>query len=108
LEETQLLKNNKIVINYNQWFIDVDYRQQLAKQLNVKFSDAGFNDVKGQGGGSSFDGIAFRGKAAEMDILNRWKVFADQPQYQKLIDNTELQDYSKRIFGHIPGTERYF
>ncbi|MEQ8465416.1 hypothetical protein [Coleofasciculus sp. E1-EBD-02] len=108
LEETQLLKNNKIVINYNQWFIDVDYRQQLAKQLNIKFSDAGFNDVKGQGGGSSFDGIAFRGKAAEMDILNRWKVFADQPQYQKLIDNTVLRDYSERIFGHIPGTERYF
>ena len=108
LAETHLLTNNKIVVNYNQWFIDVGYRQQLADQLNVKFFDTGFNDVKGQGGGSSFDGIIFRGKAAEMDVLNRWKVFADDPQYQKLINHAELRDYSERIFGHIPGTERYF
>jgi len=108
LGETNLLKSKKICVNYNQWFSDVNYRRQLAEQLNVKFSDAGFNDVKGQGGGSSFDGLTFRGKAAEMDVLNRWKVFADDPQYRKLIDNVELRDYSERIFGHIPGTERYF
>ncbi|NET62178.1 MAG: hypothetical protein F6K47_40545 [Symploca sp. SIO2E6] len=105
LNETQYLTNQKICLNYNRWFGDVDYRQQLAGQLKLDFSDAGIDDVSNYGGGSSFDRRELQGQAKKMDVLNRWKYFSDDPSYRKLLDNEELRDYSERIFGHIPGTE---
>lgn len=105
LGETQFLQNNKIGINYNQWFLDVAYRQQIASRLNLEFSDAGLEKVKGQGGGSSFDGLEFQGKASNMDVLGRWKNFASDDLYKKMLDNQELVEYAEKIFGHIPGTE---
>ena len=101
LGETNFLINNKVCVNYNQWFVDVNYRQQLAEQLNCQFSDAGINQVKGHGGGSSFEGKEFDGKGTTMDVLNRHKKFEDNPDYQNLLKNEELLDYSRRIFGHI-------
>jgi len=56
LGETEYLKNNKTCVNYNRWFMDVDYRQQVAEHLKLEFSDAGIDEVKGYGGGSSFAG----------------------------------------------------
>ncbi|NEP74518.1 MAG: hypothetical protein F6K25_22760 [Okeania sp. SIO2G4] len=72
--ETQYLKNNKVVIDYNKWFADVNYRQQLSSQLNFEFSDAGINEVKGYGGGRSFDKLSFQGKGSEMNVLGRWQI----------------------------------
>lgn len=106
LGETDYLKNNKVVVNYNRWATDIEYRQHIASQLKVEFSDAGINDVKSEGGGSSFDRTSFQGQANKMDVLNRWKIFSDDPSYRALLkNNRELIDYSERIFGHIPGTE---
>ncbi|HBE21064.1 MAG TPA: hypothetical protein DEG17_17385 [Cyanobacteria bacterium UBA11149] len=100
LGETDYFKNQKVCINYNQWFIDPDYRKQLASQLEFQFSDAGINQVKGQGGGSSFEGKEFDGKASEMDVLNRYKGFENDPNYQELLKNEEVLEYSRKIFGH--------
>ncbi|HBL10233.1 MAG TPA: hypothetical protein DD379_02125 [Cyanobacteria bacterium UBA11162] len=104
LGETNYLKN-KVVVNYNNWFRDKEYRKQLASQLNIEFSDAGINEVKVQGGGSSFDGLQFHGQATNMDILNRWKHFSENPEFRKLLNNKKLIEYSERIFGYIEGTE---
>jgi len=105
LHETQHLNQKKICLNYNDWFSDVDYRQQIACQLKLDFSDAGMDDVSDYGGGSSFDRTKLQGQAKKMDVLNRWKHFSDDPSYRKLLDNEELREYSERIFGQIPGTE---
>ena len=105
LGETQYLKNNKIVVNYNLWATDADYRKQLSSKLKLEFNDTGINDVTDFGGGSSFDYTKFRKQANEMKFLDRWKNFSDDMSYRKLLDNDELREYSKRIFGHIPGTE---
>jgi len=43
-----------------------------------------------------------------MDVLNRWRLFAEDSFYRQLLDNQELREYSERIFGHIPGTEVLF
>ena len=66
------LKHNKICINYNQWFFDIEYRQKIAKKLQMEFSDAGIDIVLGLGGGSSFDGKQFDGQATSMNVLNRY------------------------------------
>lgn len=105
LGETNFLKNKKICISYNHWFADVNYRRDIASQLNLEFSDASINKVSRQGGGSSFEGREYHGKAMNMDVCSRWKYFADDPSYRKLFDNQELLEYSLQIFGHIPGTE---
>ncbi len=104
LGETNYLKHNKIVVNYNEWCLNRDYRQQISKKLGLEFSDAGFNIVKGYGGGSSFDGKNMDGKAFQMDTMNRWKVFAGDSEYKKMFNQTIL-DYSEKIFGQISGTE---
>ncbi|MDY7013362.1 MAG: hypothetical protein SVX43_07095 [Cyanobacteriota bacterium] len=103
--ETQYLKYNKICVNYNQWTKDIDYRQQIAQQLDLEFSDAGINTVSGCGGGSSFEGRALDGQATQLDVGNRWKHFCENDVYRQLFDNEELWFYSEKIFGHIPGTE---
>ncbi|MCP2728013.1 hypothetical protein [Limnofasciculus baicalensis] len=102
LGETDYLKNNKVCVNYNQWFVNIDYRKQLASQLKFQFSDTGINQVKGQGGGSSFQGKELDGDATKMDVLNRYKKFENDPNYQELLKNEELLDYSRKIFGHLP------
>lgn len=105
LGETQYLKNNKVVVNYNQWVRDLDYRKNIARQLKLDFLDKGLSHVPNFGGGSSFDKVDFSGKANEMKVFERWKYFIDDNLYRKLLDNKELLYYSEKIFGQIPGTE---
>ncbi|MEA5553169.1 hypothetical protein VB713_19695 [Anabaena cylindrica UHCC 0172] len=101
LGETNYLKNNKICVNYNQWFLDLNYRHQIASQLRLEFTDAGIEQVKNYGGGSSFDGKGLDGQANQMDVLNRYKMFENHADYQKLLNNKEVLEYSRRIFGDI-------
>ncbi|NER06925.1 MAG: hypothetical protein F6K17_32260 [Okeania sp. SIO3C4] len=105
LGETNYLKHNKVCVNYSQWFTDIEYRRNIADKLQMEFSDAGIDKVTSFGGGSSFEGKEFDGKATSMDVLNRWQKVADNPRYRKLFNNQEIFEYSERIFGHIPGTE---
>lgn len=105
LGETEYLKHNKICINYNRWFQDIDYRKQLASQLKSKFSDKGINQISGIGKGSSFDNLDFQGKAFQMDVFNRWRNFSADQSFLNQLNDRELLEYSKQIFGHIPGTE---
>ncbi|MDY6783746.1 MAG: hypothetical protein SW833_14600 [Cyanobacteriota bacterium] len=106
LGETQYLRYNKVCVNYNQWTTDIEYRKQIAQQLNLEFSDAGINKVSGCGGGSSFEGRALDGQANQLDIGNRWKHFCEDKVYRKLLDNEQLWLYSEQIFGQISGTEQ--
>ena len=106
LGETNFLKNKKIFINYNQWFLDSNYRREIANQLKIDFSDNGLNDIPPQP--SSFDGASYAGKANKMDVLNRWKLFIDNDLYRELLQTKGLLDYSINLFGQIPGTEVLF
>lgn len=108
LGETSLLKNNKIFVNYNKWFFDIEYRKSLSELLQVNFTDDGLNDISVSGRGSSFDGDKYAGKAYKMDVLNRWKQFADIPRYRQLFQTEGLEEYALKLFGHIPGTEVLF
>lgn len=109
LGESQKLTQEKVCINYNNWFQNRSYREQLAKRLGISFTDAGIENVNGCGGGSSFEGRAFYGKAQEMPVLERWKKYVDNPAYRKIFrDNPQLLVYSEKIFGPIPETEILF
>ena len=105
LHETNYFKHHKICINYNRWFIDFEYRKELANQLEIKFTDAGMDRVVSLGGGSSFDGQNMDGAASKMAVLDRWKNFVDNPDYRRIFQNQALLAYSKKIFGDMPGAE---
>ncbi len=103
--EDQRLLGDRVLINYNRWFADTDYRRSLADQLDVPFSDSGLNKVSTLGSGSSFDGTALDGQARKMNVTNRWRAFADDPAFRQLFQDEAIWHYSQQIFGHVPGTE---
>jgi hypothetical protein len=104
LGETTLVPRPTVFVNYNRWFSDLQYRGQLAEELGVPLLDEGIGQVATHAGGSSFDGTAFAGRAQDMKVLERWRTFSKDEEFRRLI-NTELFDYSERLFGPIPGTD---
>ena len=88
------------VVLYNHWFSDVDYRKEIAEWLDLPFTDEGLLVVPPFGLGSSFDLRSYNGRAQEMQVLDRWKVYADEPWFVQLFEeHPELEHYSKRLFG---------
>jgi hypothetical protein len=105
LGETDYL-GNKLLINYNSWFSNKEYRINLAAKLGLDFDDRGIHEVAKWGPSirraESFDGLSFDGQATEMKVLERWKTYQDDPFYQGLFSDKELITLSERIFGAIP------
>ena len=92
--------DNKILINYNEWFTEIEYRKNISKQLGLSFKN-NISAVPKFGGGSSFDLKRFNGKGSEMKVLERWKYYRNDRRYLKLLKNKELTDLSNQIFGKI-------
>lgn len=85
-------------ILFDKWFKDVNYRQQICKDLNINFTDKGLNRVSNYGEGSSFDRMNFNGKAQKMDVLIRWVAYKDNPIYLKSY-TPRLEELNTKIFG---------
>ncbi len=62
---------SKICVYFDKWFTSREYRRSIMEQCGFEFSDVGFEQVHGAGGGSSFDGTTFDGRNTEMNVLNR-------------------------------------
>ena len=60
-----------IKINYNRWFLDKSYRQQLSTQLELGFTDETLDVITSHAGGSSFDRTHFDQQALQMPVLDR-------------------------------------
>jgi hypothetical protein len=136
LHASQGSTHETLFINYNRWFSDKAYRQQLSTRLRGTFSDASLKDVPGLGGGSSFDvgpltwrvirarwrklfdarvylrvgrywKRLFAPGGAHMKVLERWKGLQDDISYQRIFADRELLDLSQRLFGELPGTRAF-
>lgn len=102
LGRTQTLSQPKVFINFNAWFSDADYRQNLASQLGLTFTDKGVSHVSHHGGGSSFDGQDLRGQARRMGVLTRFQAYRDHPDFQTLFNSDpDLKLLSDEIFGPV-------
>jgi len=78
--KTAYLGDGMVRIAFNRWFSDPAYREGLLKQLGIAMRNNASSLVPRAGGGSSFDGRSFSGKAGQMEVLRRW-AYLDQPQY---------------------------
>jgi hypothetical protein len=99
---------DKVTINYNRWFLDRKYREDISRMLELPFNDKGLHIIARWGPttwGDTFDGTRYDGNATAMKVLERWKHYRDDDFYVSLFRDQELLDLSESIFGHVPGTE---
>lgn len=98
LGKTDYLKDKKICISFNQWFLDEDYRIKIANLLNLEYSDLSLDYA---GSPSSFDKTQYyHGDAQGMGALDRWKILKDNIIYQDVLDYVpEVRELSYEIFG---------
>jgi hypothetical protein len=100
LGETDYLPADTVKISFNAWFADDAYRRRVASELGLDRSDRGLHRVSSDGGGSSFSGQQFQDRAQDMAVLDRWRHFADEPEFLAAFDD-ETVDLSRRIFGDV-------
>jgi hypothetical protein len=100
LSHTQIVEDEGIIfINYNKWFSDNNYRNEISVLLNFTNKDVGMNYIPHFGKGSSFDLQNKKGK--DMLVLERYKSLSEV--YIKEIKNherfNEINYLNKSIFG---------
>lgn len=87
-------------IFYDSWVKSVDYRKEICRNLNLRYTNCGFRDVPQNCGGSSFDGLGFDGKANEMRVLTRWKEYENNEGFMKTLDHySDIVEMSDRVCG---------
>lgn len=81
-----------LIINYNQWVLNEDYRQSLAKFFGVEFNDVNYNiQAVVQGEGSSF-------RKNDSKVLKRCKKYIYDSHFMSLFDE-ETIELAQGIFG---------
>ena len=88
----------KIVCNFDEWFSSEDYRKEISSKLGLEYSNKGIHNVI-RAVGSSFDGMRFAKEAQKMKVLDRWKYFKDDEGYLEVLNNDEIIDKTKKLFG---------
>ena len=101
LRRTRWLRREPVFVSYNRWVTDPSYRRRLAEDLGLEFTDAGVDAVARCAGGSSFDGLAYDGRASRMKVFDRWAWYRDDPTFRSLFDE-EVVALSEPIFGPPP------
>lgn len=103
---TEYLKEDKLVISYNQWVAFHEYRRKLAETLGLVFSDQGIDEVPDYGSGSSINMTDMAQNARKMNVMERWKTVAEEPTYKGIFLDSEIWELSEKIFGVIPETDQ--
>lgn len=80
-----------MIIWYDRWVKDFDYRKQIAKQLGVEDDGEPYRVVRGQEY-SSFNGNRYDGKADQMDLLGRYALLEGDEKYQFLLQQAGDHD----------------
>lgn len=89
-------------INYNRWVSDPTYHRDLAARYGVTSMEEYKQAVPFNGGGSSFQGREFDGRATDMNTLSRWNdlPFNLVPQFKEVVNAyPTANELSGRIFG---------
>ncbi len=101
LDSEKQKEYNVVCANYNKWFLDADYRMELAARLGIRINGDPFEKVPTIAGGSSFDGTNMDGRAQKMKVLERWQKYREDPNYRAIFKDIRLVDLSDAVFGPI-------
>jgi len=97
LGERRHLGPDRLPVSYNRWVAEPAYRRAIAERLGLRHDDRSLRRVPACAGGSSFDGVAFHGRAQEMGVLERWRAFGHEPSYLRLF-TSEVRALAERAF----------
>ena len=78
-----------IKINYNLWFCDHAYRQQISAQLGFEFTDEALELVTPHADGSSFDKTQFDAQAQKMAVTERWRHYQNNSDYRAVFQQRQ-------------------
>jgi hypothetical protein len=103
LGQTQLLNRERPVlfVSYNQWLLSSEYKKEIAAKIGFEDRGETYNFVSPIGGGSSFNKTQLSGKAQEMQVLERWRRYQDDPGYRAIFADEEIGTLSRQIFGAV-------
>jgi hypothetical protein len=101
------LRQERLMLSFNEWATDLDYRRWVAGALGLDFDDRAAHRVPAAAGGSSFDGTAYDGRAEQMPVLHRWHSYDGDDRFHRLLTPT-IRELSDQIFGPVvvPELER--
>jgi len=95
--ETMLFED-PILISFNRWAVDKEYREKIINRIGFEFTDRGRKVVSKTGGGSTFQ--PEEKDALNLDLFNRWKLFKDNRIFKDFVRyHEEHLNYSNIIFG---------
>ena len=94
------LGHDRMRVSYNAWASSRAYRERVAEQLGLRFDDAAAESVAVTASGSSFDGMRYDGRAHDMALFDRWRLYTDDPVYLSAITD-DMVELSERIFGRV-------
>jgi hypothetical protein len=80
------------VVNYNQWVVDEAYRADIVKSLNLDLTDNSIDFKAMSGAKSDF---------ADKNYFDRWKLYRNNRDFLRMINDDELRSLSEKIFGPI-------
>ncbi|MFE4105419.1 hypothetical protein ACFVKH_03950 [Almyronema epifaneia S1] len=97
-----------VKVNYNCWFTDASYRQQISAQLGLTFTDEALEVVTAHAGGSSFDQTQFNASAQQMSVMNRWQHYQHEPQYREAFQkNQDILNLGMQLFDLPPDLQTF-
>lgn len=90
------IKESLVAINYNQWLTNENYRKLKAEELQLEFTDKGFEHlVNFTWGHSSFGS---NDNQEEHPQLSRWRQFEENTEYSRLLEYPQLKEMAGDIF----------
>lgn len=97
------LTRNRLLISFNRWTRDPDYRTRIGQQIGLHGNPAEpYASVLPAAGGSSFDGTSFDGSAEKMRIHDRWRAMLGDERFRQLMLETPLLDEARGAFAAEP------
>lgn len=93
-----------ILINYNEWHRNIDYRKEIANQLGGTFTDQNKQIIAGPG--SSFQGRK-NYTAEQLTPYDRWKEGLKRPEYLTYFDE-EIFELARTIFPKLEGLDEVY
>jgi len=94
--------NDFIIVLYDKWFSDYQYRRNIEHQMRISECDGGLNRIHRTGRGSSFDGLKKQGHAQNMNVHKRWWDYRKNSLYLSILNDDELLDLRHKLFGKLP------
>lgn len=76
-------------VKFDDWFKEERYRKHIARRLDFDWKmihDLSIKYVASDGKGSSFEHMKYNGRADEMPVLERWKEFKDDEEFQHIYE----------------------